>query len=275
MITGVSTMLFEGNFSRSDILEIKKIGVNYIELSDSHIIDSRIINSIKNNKMNVFSIHASYLDSDISDLNEARRLIGISDIKRRIDILKKANGRIVIVHPGGWYKDKSEKKTRINNCIRSLSGVLKYANARGVKIAIENLPGGFLCDDFKDLGYILDQTRILSGLKNSIGICLDTGHAFLTGNLYEMIDFFKNDILSIHLQDNFGDKNNDRSMAVDDIHCPPGHGLINWSYLFFRLNEYNYDGGLIFEVKVTSIKGKDKKFMLEEIKKFIVEKNLG
>lgn len=275
MVVGISTMLFEGPLSPEDIIELNKFGISYLELSDSHIINSKILNAIRNNNMNVFSIHASFLNSDISDIDKNKRLKGINDIKRRIDVIKKLNGKIVVVHPGGWYEDKQERETRIHNCIKSLVEVTKIAHLKEIKIAIENLPPDFLGDDLEDLKFILNEVREISRSNSSIGICLDTGHAFLTNSLFEALDFFKNDILTIHLQDNFGDNNNDRSLVQDDIHCPPGHGKINWEHFFSKLNECNYDGGLIFEVKATSIDGKDEMFILGEVENFIKEKKLG
>lgn len=276
MIVGISTMLFnERLLNQKDIIKVKENGINYLELSDSHKVDSKILDILNSNNIDVFSIHAEYLNSDISDINEDKRLNGIIDIRERINALKKLNGKVVVVHPGGWYKDKQEREPRLNNCINSLVEVVKYADLRDIKIAIENLPPDFFGDNLEDLSYILNETRKISGSNNSVGICLDTGHAFLTNNLYEAIDFFKEDILTMHIQDNFGDNNNDRSLAVDDIHCPPGHGNINWEYFFSKLNEYDYKGGLIFEVKVTSIDGKDEMFMLKEIRKFIIERKIG
>jgi sugar phosphate isomerase/epimerase len=275
MIIGISTMLFEKNFSEQYIKAIQQIGIKYIELSDSHGFNLEVIDIIKNNNLNIFSIHAPFLNSDISGIDKKRRLDGIIDIKKIIDIAEKINSKLVIVHPGPWCIDKMENKLRLENCIHSLFEVTNYAYSRNVKIAIENLPQEFLGDNLEDLAYILNSIQDLTGHKNSIGICLDTGHAFLTNNLYEVMDFFKNEILSIHIQDNFGDNNKDRSLVEDDIHCLPGYGKINWDYFFDRLDCNNYKGGLIFEIKATSLCSRDELFVLGEIKNFIEAKKLN
>ena len=73
----------------------------------------------------------------------------------------------------------------------------------------------------------------------------------------------------MHLQDNTGDNLKDRSLAEDDIHMPPGHGLIPWKEFFTKLKEFEYDGGLIFELKADSVAGKEMRYVLQEAVKFI------
>ena len=71
------------------------------------------MNSIRKNSMKVCSIHADFLNSDISDISESIRINGIENIKRRIDTIKKINSKIVIVHPGGCVSNRKEQKMRI------------------------------------------------------------------------------------------------------------------------------------------------------------------
>ena len=116
---------------------------------------------------------------------------------------------------------------------------------------------------------MLDLVRSKTGLNKGIGICLDTGHASLTGNLFECLELLSADIITMHLQDNIGDNNGDKSIAEDDIHQPPGYGSIPWEKFFKKLNEVEYDGSLIFELKSDSIEGKNSEFILDEVLKFI------
>ena len=190
-------------------------------------------------------------------------------MKKRIDRINELGGNIVTVHPGGWCRDKKEKENKLKICINSLVEITRYGNSKKVKVAIENLPMEFLGDDPGLLKTVLSQVRSKTGLNKEIGVCLDTGHASLTGTLFEHFELFSNDIISIHLQDNTGYNHQDRSLALDDIHIPPGYGLIPWEKFLKKLIEIEYNSGLIFELKPDSIKDKNWQFVLHEALKFV------
>ncbi len=272
MKIGISTMIF-GKEKRSLTLEeaeiISKTGFKYIELSDPHDLDFQVKKYLDHNRINIFSIHAEYMESDISSNNYHLRIKGIKDAKKRIDRIKVLGGDIIIIHPGGWDKNKNEKEIRLKNSIDSLVEITKYANLKKIKVAVENLPMEFLGDDPEVIKIILSNVRNKTGFKCEIGICLDTGHAFLTETLFEHLELFEHDIITMHLQDNIGDNLNDRSLAEDDIHRPPGHGAISWKKFFKKLNKIKYDGGLIFELKPDSIEGKNREFVLNEALNFM------
>lgn len=268
MPVGISTMLYE--IDRSiDYLEkfnfVKHLGLKYIELSDAFHFQKNILNALAEDNLNVFSIHADYIESDISSLDEKKRFNGIDDALKRVDYLNKLKGKLLVIHPGGWYPDKKEKDERIKNCINSLVYIAKKASLNGIKIAVENLPTEFFGDDIGTVSYILNKARNLTNNKD-IGICLDIGHAFLTGNIFDYLSLLYDDILTIHLHDNNGDNNGNRAEAMDDLHAVPGTGLINWKNIFDVLSERNYKGGLIFEVKKGS---KSLEQVIGEIKYFI------
>ena len=272
MIVGISTMIFGKEKRHLTLEEIKTMvetGMKYIELADSHDVNSQTIEYLHENDISIFSIHAEYLGADISGTDQDKRTNGINYVKKGIDRIKELGGTFVVIHPGGWYGDKQEKENRLENCINSLVEITGYGNSRGIKIAVENLPPGFLGDDPEVLKTILDQVRSKTGLNKEIGICLDTGHAYLTGTLFKFLELFSNDIINIHLQDNIGNNHEDKSLALDDIHRPPGYGLIPWEKFFKKLIEIEYNGSLIFELKPDSIEGESWEFVLDEALKFI------
>jgi sugar phosphate isomerase/epimerase len=272
MKIGLSTMIFGKEKRFLTIDEAKKIndtGLKYIELSYSHDVDDKVISYFAKNNITIISYHAEHLESDVSSSNNIIRQNGVQDAKRKIDRLKDIGGEIIVIHPGGWYRDEREKDIRLQNSISSLVEIGKYANIRKIKVAIENLPMEFLGDDPEILRKILISVRDETGINKEIGICLDTGHANLTKSLYKNLEIFGKDILTMHLQDNMGDNRNDRSLAKDDIHVPPGHGQIEWKKLLSKLEKMEYAGSLIFELRPGSIKGKDHNFVFDAILKFI------
>jgi len=269
MFVGISTMIYEINKSLDGLKKfdfIKDLRLNYVELSDAFHFQKNVLEALQRDNLEVFSIHADYIESDISSPNEIRKNNGIDDAKKRIEYLKALGGKLLVIHPGGWYSEKKEKDKRIKNCIDSLTKIIKKSLLEDVKIAIENLPTEFFGDDFEIVKYILNETRNLIDDKDKIGICLDTGHGLLAKNTFDYLNFLYNDILSIHLHDNDGGNNGNKAEAEDDLHAVPGCGVIDWNNIFNILSEKNYQGGLIFEIKKGS---KSLEHVMGEIKQFI------
>lgn len=249
MIIGLSTVLLVSNGlnSQIDFSEIKKTGINNIELSCPSHIDPATIKKIKNSNLNIFSAHADFIDVDISNPDTFIREKSIAIIKTRIRFLSEIGARIIVVHPGDWCENHIEKEERINNSINSLVQIALFADSLNVKVAIENLPPGFVACDISTMERILNKTREIANLNESLGICLDTGHANLGNNLMDFLDYFRKDIITIHIHDNFGNHNNDPRNAGDDYHLLPGTGIIDWNKFFDNLGN-SYDGGFIFEL---------------------------
>jgi sugar phosphate isomerase/epimerase len=273
MEKAISTLLFERLLRVSDILDIKKAGIKSLELIYNFTeIPSRTMNSMKNSNMRVYSIHADF-NSDISDIKENRRIESIEGIKKTIDIIKKINGELVVLHPGDSFNNSYEREVRVNNSINSLTEIVEYALLNNIRIAVENDFSDFelnrLGDSIEEIDYIINKVKSLSGCNGTIGICVDTGHAFLTNNLYDYLDFFKSNIFEIHIHDNLGVRNKNRIVSSDDLHLVPGMGKIDWKTFFNKLEENNYKGAHVFEISTCYLEVKCTKYVLEEIGKFI------
>jgi len=249
MIIGLSTVLLLSNGldSQIDFSQIKKTGINHVELSCPSHIDHESIKKIRKSNLSIFSAHSDFIDVDISDPDTYSREKSIMLIKTRIRLLGEIGVKVIVIHPGGWYENQSGKEERINNSIRSLVQITSFAKSHNVKVAVENLPSGFIADDTSTLQRIIEETRKETGLNGSIGICLDTGHANLTNNLVDYLKYFSRDILTMHIHDNHGNNNIDPRNAGDDKHLLPGNGIIDWKMFFDNLDK-SYNGGFIFEL---------------------------
>jgi len=249
MIIGLSTVLLLSNSfdSQIDFSEIKETGINHVELSCPSHIDHESVNKIKKSNLNIFSAHSDFIDVDISNSDTYSREKSIILIKSRIRLLKEIGAKIIVIHPGDWYENNCEKEERINNSINSLVQIASFANSHDIKVAVENLPPGFIADDTSTMKRIIEETRKAANLNGSIGICLDTGHANLTNNLMDYLKYFSRDILTMHIHDNLGNNNNDPRNAGDDKHLLPGNGIIDWKIFFDSLDK-SYNGGFIFEL---------------------------
>lgn len=285
METAISTLLFKKHLNLRDIKNIKKIGINFIEeISGYNEITNEVYEYMVKNNMGICSTHYNWEKLDISDADEKKRIESIKVIKRDVEKMKNINGQFVIVHPiasekpGAGLIDKKNRNIRINLCINSLIEIVKYAYLNRVTILIENTFSCYgllgLGNNIEEFNHVLKKVRQLSGHHKNIALCLDTGHANLTNNLLDYIDFFKQDIKEIHLHDNYGSPIPEKLSCNEDCHLPPGFGKINWELFFNKLEKTSIKPLIVFENKLDYFKNKGTKFVLSSIEKFIKEKNL-
>ncbi len=250
MFFGVSTLIFADSvdISKSEIDCIKNSGFDFIEISSFHCVSPGMLAYIQSLGMKISSIHSNFLQTDVSSTDEALRSGSIEILKSNILTAKRLGASMIVVHPGGWNIDKSILDVKINIAIRSFAEIAEFANHNDVRVAIENLPPEFICDNIEDMQRILNGVRKIIRCRDSIGICLDTGHANLSNMLPEYISAFGKDIITMHIHDNDGYKGGDSSKAEDDMHNIPGSGKIDWKNVFKKIYESSYNNVLILEL---------------------------
>jgi sugar phosphate isomerase/epimerase len=80
----------------------------------------------------------------------------------------------------------------------------------------------------------------LEALKGAdVGVCLDTGHAYLAGDLWNVAQKLGDRLKVIHASDNKG--------KYDD-HLPPGEGAIDWLRFCRQLHDSGFQGSIIMEI---------------------------
>ncbi len=232
MKIGVSTLaLFP--MSLKEIMDyLESINVEYCELMLDYPynrIDSDLVNSygIKT------SIHAPLSDVNIASLNGSIRKASVKEIKNSIDLASKIDAESVVVHPGhmAFLARKFQEKIRENSLI-SLKECSKFAEERGIKLCVENMPDmeGMICKDLDELDELVQEVGAL--------MTIDVGHAHnMSISVQEMLKY--NDIGHIHLSDNDGSFDNHNAVGSKDI---------DFKLLFKGLNKKNFDGILVIEV---------------------------
>ena len=140
-----------------------------------------------------------------------------------------------------------------------------YCEKFGIKVAVENLftsprdPETKLLSNkkFGKPAYMMELMNKLS--PDNFVICIDLGHAKLTGNNPE--DFIRgidgSRLKALHVQDND---------FVDDCHILPFNGKLNWNNITESLADVGYDSELTLEV--FGFLGKMEDEMLPEALKF-------
>lgn len=241
---GIST----GMFYRSPILPVLPMiagaGFNTIEITcspghfDWH--DKQLIASTKSELENLairaYSIHAPWaMGVDIANADEQKRKAAVEEIKSAIDAAAELGAKTVVVHPGG---DKpvpgSQHALSMHASLRSLSEIRSYCSGLGLTMALEGMLPHLLGGRVSDFLWLLQSLPV-----EGVAVCLDTGHAFLGGELFRMVELVRSQLSMLHVSDNMG--------AHDD-HLTPGHGAIDWKRLGDALRSANFDGILMLEL---------------------------
>ena len=90
------------------------------------------------------------------------------------------------------------------------------------------------------LGNVRDVLQLVDTLRTGdVGICFDTGHAYLAGNLYTATPDVARRLRMIHAHDNRG---------VRDDHLPPGAGKIAWGVWWRQVASSGFHGPIIIEI---------------------------
>lgn len=151
------------------------------------------------------------------------------------DFLPKAaaiGAGIIVVHAG-----KPAAASEHGAILVRAAGMLRHlapqARELGLRFALENLPPGWPGSDPRQLA------EIATALKDHpIGLCLDTGHAHMTGDLVKTFKVMKPHIIHFHLHDNDG---------TQDLHLPPPFGTIDWEAFLREWKDFPFDAPLVLE----------------------------
>jgi sugar phosphate isomerase/epimerase len=99
----------------------------------------------------------------------------------------------------------------------------REAEKWGFNVAVENMRKGNPDENYVPrVGQEMEWIREVVDASDSLTICLDTGHANISGDVCEMARIAGNKLSLVHLSDNFG---------VWDNHLFPGEGAIPWKKL--------------------------------------------
>ena len=154
------------------------------------------------------------------------------------------------IHPYDMAIPDYDADAAFERSINHLTPFAHLAKECGVGLAVENMVDRVLvpyrryCATAENLNAVVDALREKVGAQ-TIGICLDTGHANACGlNHAAAIRAFGERLKMLHINDNFG---------LSDDHCPPFTATVNWKRLMLALREIEYPGDFNYEVDVSRI----------------------
>ena len=183
----------------------------------------------RSNPLTAWSMHAPlYPDREMGragapTLNllhpeKARRIEAMDEIKRALETAEHIPFHNLVVHLGERHDEWSPRA--IEYALTALEHLGAFARPLGVRPLVENLTGEPTTPEH--LVEILE-----TGHLDSIGVCLDLGHAHMTVGVSAAIATLSGRIVQVHVHDNHG---------LKDEHLCPGDGSIDWPAAVAALN---------------------------------------
>ena len=250
---GISTHLYhDAPLGRDHLVEIAAHGFEAVEifanrphlvLDDDHS-TAELAEALRDTGLHASSVHAPIADSlhggvwgtpfSIATGDERAREQAIEEVTRAIRLASHLQARFVVVHLGvPESQQRSPAENRPDAARRSIERLAATAVPLGVRLALEVIPNQIA--DAADLVGLLEDRLDLSGL----GICLDTGHALLLGDVTDAVETVSGHLVTTHLHDNHG---------TTDDHLLPFDGAIDWPAVLMSFQKVGYDGVWMFEL---------------------------
>lgn len=250
---GVSTHLYHDHpLDREHLVEIAAHGFECVELFatrthfDYH--DGAAVRTLAewldDTRLTLHSLHAPITASMKDGAWGEVFSTAVSDDERRRKTLAEAEAalavaqtipfRYLVVHLGVTDAMKTGAGDNSRDAARrSVESLYGMAERAGVRLALEVIPNALSTPESL-------VTLIENDLEDiEVGICLDTGHAHIMGELGDAIEACSGHVVTTHVHDNRG-----RS----DDHLAPGQGNIDWPATLMGFQKVGYDGVWMFEV---------------------------
>jgi sugar phosphate isomerase/epimerase len=250
---GISTHLYHDvRLDRDHLVEIAAHGFETVEIFatrthfDYH--DARALAEIEGHladaHLRAHSIHAPTTDRrrngewgvaySIATADDRARRAAVQETAESIRAAHRLAAKFVVLHLGVPSALQSDARdNRLDAAVRSVEELHAVAEPLGVRLALEVIPNQIA--DADDLVGLLEDRLELSGL----GICLDTGHALMLGDVTDAVETVSGHLVTTHLHDNDG---------KNDEHRLPFDGAIDWPAVLMAFRKVGYDGVWMFEL---------------------------
>jgi sugar phosphate isomerase/epimerase len=221
--------------SPEDVISLKNLGLQFAEITPSN--DGQFMKQIDRYNELKRSLNTYYLahgprEGDPNDIENLEKNY-FDKIKKILPLVEQLGIRLLTVHL--WLDKRFVRPHVIVFKYDLLQRIIDIASEKGIVICLENLS-----EQVSDLEHFFYK---LPGL----GMTLDLGHAQLLtkeNNSIEFIKSYHEKIKHIHMHDNRGGDS-----AKDDIHLPPGRGIIDFKSIFNELKEVKYNRTITLELK--------------------------
>jgi sugar phosphate isomerase/epimerase len=249
---GISTHLYhDQKLDRDHIAQIASYGFEAIELfaTRSHFdyhdesVIARLAEWLRETRLALHSVHAPITDRMAQGkpgqmfstaLNDnTRRQVAVREAEAALAIAKRVPFSVLVMHLG-TPTSKSEPGDNVRSAaLRSVDEIRRAAEPLGVRVALEVIP-----NDISTAASIVGMLEC-DIESESVGLCMDFGHAFLMGDLPDAIETAAEHLITTHVHDN---------KRRDDDHLGPYPGAIDWSAALTTMQKIGYDGTYLMEL---------------------------
>jgi sugar phosphate isomerase/epimerase len=188
--------------------------------------------------MEAYSFHAPFADNiDIAASDDTRRDAALAEVLQAAEAAAVLRVHYFVIHPGPEHPAETsgdEQLARMRNVVATLNQVARRCRELGIMCVLENKLPHLLFGNTSDILWILDAIS-----ATEVGTCLDTGHAFLSGDIQPLIKKLRGHLKMVHAHDNGG---------MQDDHFPPGDGRIDWEAMLRDLMNIEFRGALMLEM---------------------------
>jgi sugar phosphate isomerase/epimerase len=250
---GVSTHLYhDTRLDRDHLVEIAAHGFEAVEIfaTRTHV-DYHdpaalrdLVGHLGDSGLAAHSVHAPIAEGlsgtvwsggySLATSDESARAAAVTETVVAMRAAAALGAPFVVLHLGvPLAQQPDERDNRRDAARRSLETLVDEAGSIGVRLALEVIPNP-LSDAERLVTFIEDELE-----HPDVGICLDSGHAFLLGDLAEAIEAVSGHLVTTHLHDN---------RRVTDEHLVPFDGKIDWAEAAMTLQKVGYEGVWMFEL---------------------------
>ncbi len=176
-------------------------------------------------------------EGDPNDV-EALNRVYLPKVLELFPIMQRLSMRLLTIHL--WLDRRFVQKNALDSKLDILKTMLEKAAEYPITVCIENLS-----EEARDLEPVFLEIP-------SLMMTLDLGHGELlceTNRCVGFIEKFPERIKHVHLHDNRGGNSH-----TDDLHLPPGEGVIDFKGLFEALHRMDYDRTVTLELKPHEIR---------------------
>jgi sugar phosphate isomerase/epimerase len=187
--------------------------------------------------LEAYSFHAPFSDGiDITSPDQATRDFAMAELVEAAEAAALLQVRYFVLHPGPERSilPETERFFRLQNAVDVLNRFYHHCRRLGVGLVLENMLPHLFAGRTRDLMWILGALDV-----DDVGICLDTGHAYLAEDLLLVVHKLSGHLWMVHASDNRRQR---------DDHLPPGDGEIDWTALLAHLTKLHFNGTMMLEI---------------------------
>jgi sugar phosphate isomerase/epimerase len=226
--------------SPEDVTSLYDLGLQFVEIPINNppkfLPLVQIYQSLQK-KLQFYYLCHGPKEGDPNDV-EALNQVYLPKVLELFPIMQRLSMRLLTIHL--WLDRRFVKKNALESKLDILKRMVEKAVEYQVTVCIENLS-----EEARDL------EPAFHGIP-SLMMTLDLGHGELLCEKNRSLGFiekFPERIRHVHLHDNRGGNSH-----TDDLHLPPGEGVIDFKGLFEALHRIHYDRTVTLELKPHEIR---------------------